>query len=62
MFPVADKKNISNVLSSRYASAELSNIWSPEHKIILERQLWIAVMRAQKDLGVDIPAEAISAY
>lgn len=62
MFPVADKKNISNVLSSRYASAELSIIWSPEHKIILERQLWIAVMRAQKDLGVDIPAEAISAY
>ncbi|MDK8882316.1 adenylosuccinate lyase [Corynebacterium striatum] len=62
MFPVADKKSISNVLSSRYASAELSNIWSPEHKIILERQLWIAVMRAQKDLGVDIPAEAISAY
>lgn len=62
MFFVAEKKNISNVLSSRYASAELSNIWSPEHKIILERQLWIAVMRAQKDLGVDIPAEAISAY
>lgn len=62
MFFVADKKNISNVLSSRYASAGLSNIWSPEHKIILERQLWIAVMRAQKDLGVDIPAEAISAY
>ncbi|EGT5594584.1 adenylosuccinate lyase [Corynebacterium striatum] len=59
---MADKKSISNVLSSRYASAELSNIWSPEHKIILERQLWIAVMRAQKDLGVDIPAEAISAY
>ena len=62
MFCVADKKNISNVLSSRYASAKLSNIWSPEHKIIPERQLWIAVMRAQKDLGVDIPAEAISAY
>lgn len=62
MFPVAEKKNISNVLSSRYASAELSNIWSPEYKIILERQLWIAVMRAQKDLGVDIPAEAIAAY
>ena len=62
MKPVADKKKISNVLSSRYASAELSNLWSPEHKIIMERQLWIAVMRAQKDLGVDIPAEAIDAY
>src|SRR5699024_5445370 len=28
----------------------------------MERQLWIAVMRAQKDLGVDIPAEAIDPY
>lgn len=40
----------------------MAEIWSPEHKIILERQLWIAVMKAQKDLGVDIPAEAIAAY
>jgi len=59
---VAEKKNIPNVLSSRYASAELANIWSAEHKIILERKLWIAVMHAQKNLGVDIPAKAISAY
>ncbi|WJY90442.1 adenylosuccinate lyase [Corynebacterium confusum] len=59
---MAEKKKINNVLSSRYASAELTEIWSPEHKIVLERQLWIAVMRAQKDLGVDIPDEAISAY
>ncbi|AKE39890.1 Adenylosuccinate lyase [Corynebacterium camporealensis] len=59
---MAEQKKISNVLSSRYASAELTEIWSPEHKIILERQLWIAVMRAQKNLGVDIPAEAIDAY
>lgn len=28
----------------------------------MERQLWIAVMKAQKDLGVEIPAEAITAY
>ena len=59
---MAEKKKIANVLSNRYASAELSNLWSPEAKIVMERQLWIAVMRAQKDLGVDIPAEAIAAY
>lgn len=59
---MAEKKKISNVLSARYASAELTQLWSPEYKIVLERQLWIAVMKAQKDLGVDIPAEAISAY
>ncbi|VEH04512.1 Adenylosuccinate lyase [Corynebacterium kutscheri] len=62
MSPVAEKKKIANVLSHRYASAELSNLWSTEAKIILERQLWIAVMRAQKELGVDIPDAAISAY
>ncbi|CAB0811457.1 adenylosuccinate lyase [Corynebacterium diphtheriae] len=59
---VAEKKKIANVLSNRYASAELTELWSPEAKILLERQLWIAVMKAQKNLGLDIPAEAISAY
>ncbi|WPF65788.1 MULTISPECIES: adenylosuccinate lyase [unclassified Corynebacterium] len=62
MVRVAEKVKIANVLASRYASPEMTLLWSPEHKIILERQLWIAVMRAQRDLGVDIPAEAIDAY
>ncbi len=51
-----------NVLSNRYASPEMAKLWSAEHKIILERQLWIAVMRAQRELGVEIPQEAIDAY
>lgn len=59
---MAQKKKIANVLSNRYASVELTELWSAEYKIILERQLWIAVMQSQKDLGVDIPKEAISAY
>ncbi|MCG7254721.1 adenylosuccinate lyase [Corynebacterium hadale] len=40
----------------------MATLWSAEHKIILERQLWIAVMRAQRELGVEIPQEAIDAY
>jgi adenylosuccinate lyase len=52
----------SNVLASRYASTAMVSIWSPVNKIRMERQLWIAVMRAQRDLGIDIPAEAIDAY
>lgn len=59
---MAETNNIANVLSNRYASEELNSFWSAESKIILERQLWIAVMKAQKDLGVDIPVEAIEAY
>jgi len=37
-------------------------IWSPEAKIVMERQLWIAVMRAQGQLGIAVPAEAIADY
>ncbi|MCW2747053.1 MAG: adenylosuccinate lyase, partial [Nocardioidaceae bacterium] len=51
-----------NVLANRYASAELAHIWSPEHKIVLERQLWIAVLTAQKDLGIEVPDGVIEAY
>src|SRR5262245_62068662 len=50
---------VPNVLATRYAGKDLAAIWSPEHKIVLERRLWIAVMRAQQDLGVDIPAGVV---
>jgi adenylosuccinate lyase len=53
---------ILNVLADRYASKEMKDIWSGEGRIVLERDLWIAVMKAQKDLGLDIPQEAIDAY
>jgi adenylosuccinate lyase len=53
---------VPNVLATRYAAADLRDIWSPEHKIVLERQLWIAVMKAQKDLGIEIPDGVIEAY
>jgi adenylosuccinate lyase len=56
------KPRISNVLASRYASADLATLWSAEHKIVLERQLWIAVLRAQRDLGIDVPGGVIEAY
>ena len=44
---------IPNVLANRYASAAMREIWSPEAKIVAERQLWLAVLQAQADLGVD---------
>ncbi len=53
---------IPNVLAERYASAALRTIWSGEGRILLERDFWIAVMKAQRDLGVPIPAEAIKDY
>ena len=56
------KPAISNVLASRYASADLTGIWSPSAKIALERRLWIAVLKAQRDLGIDVPEQAITDY
>lgn len=56
------KPNIPNVLASRYASTDMASLLSPTHKIVLERQLWIAVLRAQKDLGIDVPDGVIEAY
>jgi len=44
-----------NVLASRYASRPMVDLWTPEAKVVMERELWIAVMEAQRALGVDIP-------
>ncbi|BDH59143.1 adenylosuccinate lyase [Tsukamurella sp. PLM1] len=53
---------IPDVLANRYASPRMRELWSPEHKIVLERQLWIAVLKAQRDLGIDVPDGAVEAY
>jgi adenylosuccinate lyase len=53
---------VPNVLAGRYASADLVRIWSPEHKVVLERRLWIAVLEAQRDLGVEVPDGVVAAY
>ena len=51
-----------SVLADRYASAAMRSIWSPESKIIQERKLWIAVMRAQSGLGHSIRQDVIADY
>ena len=58
--PVPDP--IPNVLAERYASPAMKAIWCARGRILLERDFWIAVMKAQRDLGVAIPAEAIKDY
>ncbi len=58
----SDKTLISDVLAQRYASVAMCEIWSESGRILLEREFWIAVMKAQQELGVAIPTEAIAAY
>ena len=53
---------IPDVLAGRYASPAMREVWSPEAKVVAERHLWLAVLRAQRDLGVDVPDGVIEAY
>ena len=57
-----DAPEIPNVLAQRYASAPLVELWSPRQKVVLERRFWLAVLRAQRDAGVDVPDGVIEAY
>lgn len=54
--------SLENVLAARYATDAMVAIWSRPGKIVLERELWIAVLRAQHDLGLTVPAGTIEAY
>src|ERR1700748_2484207 len=38
------------------------SIWSPEAKVVAERRLWLAVLRAQAELGVSVPPDAVADY
>ena len=40
----------------------MAEIWSAENKVVLERELWVAVLEAQKDLGIDIDDAVVDAY
>ena len=58
--------SVPNILATRYASAAMRSIWTPENKIRAERRLWLTVMEAQADLGVsfggDDPEQVLADY
>lgn len=54
--------SVPNVLATRYATAEMRQIWSPAQKVVFERQLWLAVLKAQAELGVSVPDAVLRAY
>jgi adenylosuccinate lyase len=51
-----------NILSQRYATKKMNDIFSELGKTRLEREFWLSVLKAQRDLGLDIPYEAVQAY
>lgn len=47
----------------RHAAANsVREVWTPAFKFHMERWLWLSVMEAQADLGVQVPQEALAAY
>ena len=51
-----------NVLAARYASERMRALWSPERRVVLERHLWLAVLEAQRKLGLDVDRAVVDAY
>ena len=51
-----------NVLAGRYASERMRALWSPELRVVLERRLWLAVLEAQRKLGLDVDQSVVDAY
>lgn len=46
-------------LAGRYASPAMKRLFAPATRIGLWRRLWLELMRAEREMGLDIPAEAI---
>jgi adenylosuccinate lyase len=63
MHPVADThtryQSYVNPLVERYASREMSCLFSPQYKFQTWRRLWVALAEAEAELGLDISEEQL---
>ena len=54
-----NRNQYENPLISRYASPEMSELWSPRRKFGTWRRLWVALAESQAELGLPISPEQI---
>jgi adenylosuccinate lyase len=47
-------------LGSRYASPAMQTLWGEAHRVGLWRRLWLALAETERELGLDIPDEALT--
>jgi adenylosuccinate lyase len=57
--PVSPADRYENPLSVRYASAEMSSLFSARSKFTAWRRLWLWLAESEKELGLPIPDEAL---
>ena len=55
-----NKSNYESPLSSRYASDQMQYIFSPDKKFSTWRRLWVALARAEMELGLPVTQEQVS--
>ena len=53
-------ENYENPLISRYASQEMSRLWSPQKKFGTWRRLWLALAESEAELGLPVTQEQIA--
>jgi adenylosuccinate lyase len=56
---MTDRDHYSSPLAERYASKAMLELWSHQTRYGLWRRLWLALAEAERELGVDIPSDAI---
>jgi adenylosuccinate lyase len=56
---MTDRDHYSSPLAERYASKAMLELWSHKTRYGLWRRLWLALAEGERELGVDIPADAI---
>jgi adenylosuccinate lyase len=47
-------------LGTRYASPAMQTLWGEPHRIGLWRRLWLALAEAERELGLDVPEQALA--
>jgi len=47
-------------LGTRYASPAMQTLWGEPRRVGLWRRLWLALAEAERELGLDIPEEALA--
>jgi adenylosuccinate lyase len=55
-----DYNSYSNPLTERYATREMSALFSEQNRITLFRKLWLALAKGEKELGLDIQDDQIA--
>ena len=57
---LASNQQYDSPLVKRYATKEMSRVWSPAMKFSTWRKLWLALASAEKELGIDITDEQLA--